>query len=448
MADISGKAESPETSEAAKANMPSALRDTPRPAATFKNRLLFTISMVLLGVIAGAIVWLFLFLVDLLTGLIWHTLPTYLNIAVFPLFICIIGGVILGLYEKRFGAWPESLDTVLGKVKESKRYEYKRFGAYSVGALLPLVFGGSIGPESGLTGIVAGICTWVGDRMRRFGDDFKAMTEVGTAAALSAVFTAPLFGIAAPLYGSTGKSNDNKGERDYFDLPKTSKVIVYLCTVAGALGMFVFLKGLTGESGGLPHFSEMSYGMTELIWTVPLILAGAAAGWLYHILDGAAVRVNDRIGNRPVVKAVIGGAFLGGIGLFVPMVFFAGEAEMAELAETWMGYPVLLLFLIGVLKLFTTAYCIRSGWRGGHFFPTIFSGVAIGLGFAAISGADPVFCMCACVGALVGCLTKQPVLTMLLLLLCFPLKGIVITIVAAAVGAALPLPKPFRQHLD
>ena len=36
---------------------------------------------------------------------------------------------------------------------------------------------------------------------------------------------------------------------------------------------------------------------------------------------------------------------------------------------------------------------------------------------------------------------RQPVMTALLLIMCFPVKGVVVTIAAAAIGAAIPLPK-------
>ena len=61
---------------------------------------------------------------------------------------------------------------------------------------------GNIGPEAGLTGVIAGLCTWVGDRLRRFGADFRALTTVGVQATLTALFTAPLYGFVAPLSGS------------------------------------------------------------------------------------------------------------------------------------------------------------------------------------------------------------------------------------------------------
>ncbi|MDU1882352.1 MAG: chloride channel protein, partial [Eggerthella sp.] len=90
--------------------------------------------------------------------------------------------------------------------------------------------------------------------------------------------------------------------------------------------------------------------------------------------------------------------------------------------------------------------CIRFGWRGGHFFPVIFAGIAIGYGMATLTGADPVFCLCACTAALVGGVMRQPLMTVLLLFLCFPVKGIVVMLAAAALGAAVPLPKALRAE--
>lgn len=410
---------------------------------SMRNKIIFVVSMTVMGAIAGAVVWAFLFIMELGIEFIWVFLPEQLDFALFPLVVCVIGGLVIGLHHKFFGDYPESLDTVLEKVKKDKRYEYDNIVSYSTAALLPLIFGASVGPEAGLTGTIAGLCTWVGDRMKRFGSDFKSMTEIGISAALSAIFTAPLFGFAAPMFGTTtGKADDDSGDSPTsFTLPKNGKIVVYLCAIVGAMGTFLLLQSLAGSGGGLPHFSEIEYGMTEVIWTIPLILVGGLAGWSHHLFDAIALFINDKLGERPVIKALIGGLVLAGFGIVLPYTMFAGESQTTEIAESWMSIGAPVLFLTGFFKLFVTAYCIRSGWKGGHFFPAIFSGVSIGLGFAAISGADPVFCMCAAAGALVGSLTKQPILTVLLLFLCFPVKGVAIMILAAAVGSAIPVPK-------
>lgn len=65
---------------------------------------------------------------------------------------------------------------------------------------------------------------------------------------------------------------------------------------------------------------------------------------------------------------------------------------------------------------------IDMGWRGGHFFPVIFSGVSLGYGLAILTGADPVFCVAVCTASIMGVVMRQPVMVVGLLLMRFPLR--------------------------
>lgn len=278
--------------------------------------------------------------------------------------------------------------------------------------------------------------------MKRFGADFHELTSVGTMAALSAIFTAPLFGFAAPLYGD-GRE-DNGGQT--ITLPKTSKMIVYFCAIAGALGAFLGLSALFGGGMSLPRFTDIHVGVYELLWFLPLAAVGAAAGWLYGVFDGVFERLAARMGERPVIKAVLAGLILATIGILLPFTMFAGETQAEELGEIWTTMSALVLLTTGFAKVLVTPLCIRFGWRGGHFFPVIFAGIAIGYGMATLTGADPVFCLCACSAALVGGVMRQPLMAALLLFLCFPVKGVVVMLAAAALGAAVPLPRALRHE--
>ncbi|MBO7205567.1 MAG: chloride channel protein, partial [Candidatus Methanomethylophilaceae archaeon] len=80
-------------------------------------------------------------------------------------------------------------------------------------------------------------------------------------------------------------------------------------------------------------------------------------------------------------------------------------------------------------------------WRGGHFFPVIFSGIAIGYGTSVLIGIDPIFCVCAVTASLVGGVLRKPVLAVLLLFLCFPLHSVAVLLISAVIGARMPLPK-------
>lgn len=428
-----------------------------------RNRATFLAGTLVAGAVAGAFVWAFFRIMNAGLSFLWDTLPTLVEPLVaqalpgmekgafdflpFPLIVCLVGGLVIGLYEKHVGYVPEELPLVLGAVKKEGRYPYDHLGKRSVAALLPLLFGGSVGPEAGLTGIIAGLCTWVGDRTRALGSDIRLMTISGTQAALTAIFAAPLYGFAAPLPSETegaessSNNSDDKSSPDSSSrLSRKQKAIVYFVAVMGALGSFVLLGELFGQGGGLPRFDEANIGITELAWLLPLVAVGTLCGWAYHASNSLSGTLSSKMGSSPVTKAVIAGAILGGIGCLLPYVMFAGEHQTKLLMESYLGIPALLLVATAFAKAAVTPACINLGWRGGHFFPLIFCGVSLGYGMALLIGADPIFCVAICTAAVMGSVMRNAIMTTLLLVMCFPLKGVMVMMLAAFVASSIPLP--------
>lgn len=343
------------------------------------------------------------------------------------------------------GIKTDDLNQVMAKVKQVGRYPYDNLGKLSLAALLPLLFGGSIGPEAGLTGVIAGLCSWVGDRMRRFGVEFRQLTLLGTQAALTALFTAPVFGFVAPLAGSADGDEDPAFDEITIKLPKAQKTVVYGIAIAGGLGTYLLLGQLMGGGMGMPRFESAVVGNLELTWLIPLSLIGTICGWLYFVSEHASEALAHAIGARPVVKAMLAGLALAICGTVLPYTLFAGETQADVLMETYLTIPAGVLIATGLVKAMLTPALINLGWRGGHFFPVIFSGVSLGYGLAILTGADPVFCVAVCTASTMGAVMRQPVMVVGLLLMCFPLKGIVCMIIAAVIAAGIPLPKPLRK---
>ena len=124
---------------------------------------------------------------------------------------------------------------------------------------------------------------------------------------------------------------------------------------------------------------------------------------------------------------------------------FAGETQAEEISEIWMSLSVASLIATALLKPIILQMCLSFGWRGGKFFPMIFAGISMGYGMTALTGVNPVFCLCVCSSAALGTMMRQPLMAVLLLFMCFPVRGIIPMFIAALIGSIIPGPKAWAQ---
>ena len=399
--------------------------------ARLKNKLLGMLYTVLLGAITGVIIWTFLKVMNLGIGWLWETVPAQLHFPFYTLAVCLVGSLLIGLYKTKFGDYPESLGAVMAKLKKGGRYPYHNIFAVLGAALFPLLIGASVGPEAGLTGVIAGLCCWVGDKLRRYHKEASDLAAIGASATLATIFRSPMFGFVEPL----------EGEADA-KLPKASKTVLYILAILSSFGIFILLNKLTGGSTGFPSIRFGGVAPLEYLWALLLTLAGVVMGTLFLAFEKLSHFLLGLVKNT-VVRCVIGGLALGGIGTLLPLTMFSGEHQIEEVLETGAAIGVTMLLTIAVVKLFLTAVCIASGLKGGHFFPVIFAGVAAGCAFSQIIGIDPGFCMAALTAAMLGTMMKKPVAVTLLLLILFPWQLVPVILGAAALGGFLDIPRFF-----
>ena len=70
---------------------------------------------------------------------------------------------------------------------------------------------------------------------------------------------------------------------------------------------------------------------------------------------------------------MLAGLALAICGTVLPYTMFAGETQADVLMETYLTIPAGVLIATGLVKAMLTPALINLGWRGGHFFPVIFS---------------------------------------------------------------------------
>lgn len=439
------------------------------------------IGMVLLaaaaGFCVGFVVWAAFRLSTLLTEVVWDgavgSIAAELAAAGManwwlPIAVCTVGGLLIGLWSRFAGGDPDSLETVMGDIKRTGEYRVRGFGRGVVGFMLPLAFGGSIGPEAGLTGLIASAVCWLGRTLRAAGLRVKGVADVTVSAALSAIFATPLLGIVAVVQDampardpdgvderradgraadaaedSPAATTDDRTAPDpiAYDFRRWAKVVLYTAAAFGAVGGMSCVGSFFGPEAGLPRFDGATPVWSDIAWFVPCAIVGYIGALLYHAGSFAFGRLGRALEGHAVIRPVIGGLVLGIAGAALPYVLFPGEAQTHELMGAWGQMSALALLATGLVKCLVTPWCLNMGWHGGHFFPCIFAGIACGYGIAAATGADPMFCVAVATGALVAGVQRKPFVAMALLLLCFPASSIVWMGLACLIGAAIPVPR-------
>ena len=387
-----------------------------------KNKLLMMIYSLLLGSLIGTIIWLFLKITNLGIELIWNTVPDHFNIPFYTIIICLLGGIIIGLWKKRTGDYPDSLHDVTENLKKGDKYPYNNVGTISVSSMLPLLFGASVGPEAGLSNIIVGLCSWISNKFKFMYSEIKELTRIGMSATLGTIFNSPLFGFAMPI------------ESEGIGIPKRHKIVLYFLAIFGALGAVMLLKHFFG--GGINLLSFKGYVATYKEWLllVPLSLIGVVFGIIFLSFDKLTKKISSLFGENILLKCIIAGLILGILGTLFPLAMFSGELQMEEVANTYKNIGIVTLIILAVVKLFLTNTCINLGLKGGEFFPCILAGICLGFAFGLLFNINLIFSVCILTTSLLAYVIKKPVATVLLLMICFPIAAIPAMLVASAIG--------------
>ena len=184
-------------------------------------------------------------------------------------------------------------------------------------------------------------------------------------------------------------------------------------------------------------FKDDFYGIDRVVMKL--------MNYLYSASMKGSIALSNKLHRFPVLKPILCGMLLGACALVLPNVLFSGEAQSHKLMTTWTTFTAITLLATGFIKAAITPVCLQMGWNGGNFFPCIFAGVSCGYGFASLCGADPMFCVVIVTTTFLATTIRKPLMTIGLLLMCFPVNSMLWMGLAAVVGSVLPLPKALRK---
>ncbi|AQY50266.1 hypothetical protein UE46_03955 [Listeria weihenstephanensis] len=394
-------------------------------------QLVLTLYGIILGTLVAVIAFLFLRLVNFLIYLVWDAGASLFGDPVFwPILICTLGGVFVGLSRKHIGPYPREMDEVMGEFHANGRVSYQgKLWRNLVAALIVLMFGASLGPEAALVSICAGLVTWVGDKLHFTYQQRDALIEFGIGALLSIIFASPLFGIASTQEGEA----NNISKKLHIQ-----KIIIYFFSVSAGFLVFYYLLQLNDGPSPFANLGSATISWPELLLLIPLLLAGKYFGKVYGLFETGITFATRKIQSKPIMLAVSGGLILGVFAFFLPNMLYSGEHGVGEIAKEYDSMSIYLLLAIGFAKLFVTRICLGTGWRGGHIFPIIFASIAVGFALTKILPADPIFIVAIFATASCAVILKKPLAAAFLLALFFPFQLWLFIVVAAYLAVYKP----------
>ena len=290
-------------------------------------RLKLPVFCAIIGAVASVVFWLFLYVLKLGTGLVWDVIPgMFSDNPLYPLIVCTIGGLMIGVFRRLFGDYPEDMMTVFGKLKTNKSYPYRNLPVLLIAALLPLIFGSSVGPEAGMVGVIVALCCWAGDKIKIAGNTSEYYSMIGAEVTLSVMFRSPLFGLL--------DVNEEPGEADTIDLKKdlagSTRIIMYGMATGAGFGVFWLMNTLFGKvTEGFPSFELVPAQKADYLLFIVYLICGIILGSFYVVSEKLLVKTGNKLPR--IIKETVAGIILGGVACLLPVIRFSGEEQMGIL---------------------------------------------------------------------------------------------------------------------
>ncbi len=252
-----------------------------------------------------------------------------------------------------------------------------------IASALTVGFGGSVGLEGPTVATGAAIGSNLGRKLRLSYKQILTMLGCASAAAMAAIFKAPVAAIVFAL------------EVIMLNLSMSSLVPLLISSVTAILTFYLFL--------GQNFLYTFTLKEGFIVGDAPLyILLGIFTGLLSVYFTRVFIFIADKFQliNKWGYRLLAGGAFLGVTIFILPALFGEGyeginsalSGEYGYLFEDSLYYNykesllvlILILSMIIIFKVMATSVTFASGGVGGIFAPTLFTGAHAGLLFAIV----------------------------------------------------------------
>jgi CIC family chloride channel protein len=231
--------------------------------------------------------------------------------------------------------------------------------------MLTVSAGGSLGREGPMIDFAAALGSRLGRLFGLSTQQVRVLVCCGTAAAISAVYNAPIGGTILVMEILIGR----------FALEIFGPVVI-----ASVLSTLIF----RGAMGNLPRFVIPTYALISAWELVGYLALGVVCGAFAVLVIKSIAWATDAFGKLRRIgyaRPVLGFTMLGAIGVAFPYVYGNGyETVNLALHEQ---LPLYLLLALPLMKLLATAITRGSGGSGGIFTPTLMLGALVGGAFGS-----------------------------------------------------------------
>ncbi|WP_045858125.1 chloride channel protein [Teredinibacter purpureus] len=321
-----------------------------------------TLLGLLIGLLTGAVIVVFRFLIDTpLSFLISEHTDNFESLSIPDRFLFIFTGLLaLGLLIKIAGKKHSetSVAHVLDRLHNYQgKLPFSNWLVQFAGAIIAMVSGQSVGREGPAVHLGAGVASQLGQWLRLPNNSMHTLIGCGVAAAISASFDTPMAGVIFAM------------EVIVMEYTIVGFVPVILASVMGTM----MSQAAFGESGGLLVGSSDMNSLTELPYMVVVGLVISLCASTYIRLNIFALKFNT---ISIYLRLLVAGLLTAVVATAVPEVMGLGyDTVNAALAGQLL---VGSLLIIGMAKLLITPVVIGLGIPGGVIGPLLVIGGCIG----------------------------------------------------------------------
>ena len=296
------------------------------------------------------------------------------------------GGVAVGLLS-RVLRLPEELPGLIADLQEENVDERPVPGLVAVSAV-SLIGGASLGPEKALGSMGGGAGGWASRRRGLDSEDSKVNTLAGFGGAYGGLFSSTV--IVVMLILEVARPGGTR---------LTKALVGAIVASSVSFGIYFAVAGSVFlDAYEVPPYK---YEDWQLAAGVGFGLLAAVIVTILAVIMKLASALFGKVKAR-VLRATIGGAVFGLIGVMLPLTMFTGSDQPKNVISGAGTLGLGLLVALVIAKMLAFAVSQASGFVGGPVFPAlflggtagvavnqIFSGVPLGLAFTCLLAAVP-----------------------------------------------------------